>query len=85
MCSLCLETVPSRAIRGRQGSSPGISGKGRLLAEGQGLLPCLPLDLSTGERLGLGWRCNGLGEGDNETAATAQKCAGDQSFSVINS
>lgn len=85
MSSLCLETVPSRASRGRQGSSQGISGKGRLLAEGQGLLPCLPLDSSTGERLGLGWRCNGLGKGGDETAVTAQKCAGDQFFSVINS
>lgn len=51
MISLYLETVPSRAIRGRQDSSQGISGKGRPLAEGQGLLPCLPLDSSTGK----GW------------------------------
>lgn len=85
MSSLCLEMVPSRAIRGRQGSSQGISGKGRPLAEGQGLLPCLPLDSSTGERLVIDWRCNGLGEGGEETAVTAPKCSRDQSFSVMNS
>lgn len=73
MSSLCLETVPSRAIRGRQGSSQGISGKGRPLAEGQGLLPCLPLD--SWERLAIGWWWNGLGEGGEETAVTAPKCA----------
>lgn len=77
MGSLYLETVPSRAIRGRQDSSPDISGKGRLLAEGQGLLPCLPLD--TRERLVIGLPCNGLGEGGEETVVTVPKCARDQS------
>lgn len=40
--------------------------------------------LEHGERLVIGVRCNGLGEGGEETAVTALKCARDQSFSVMN-
>lgn len=74
-----------RAVRGRQGNPQAVSGKKRLLAEGQGLLPCLPQDWSTGERQGIGWQCSGLDVGGDETAVIAPKYAQDQSFSVMDS